>query len=143
MKNSQELAITIKEIAKSKKIAIGQMLRDCDLSINTLSSMQAGGYYPRLEAISKIADYLGCSVDYLLGRSESKQTNADIKDIVDLSREEVMELLAPANQSTVVINIQNKGGENKAFEMDADDFSELMQLVELKKTMMRKNLDDK
>ena len=70
MHNSQELANIIKKTAKSKNIAVGKMLADCGLSINTLSSMQSGGYYPRLEAIAKIADYLDCSVDYLLGRTD-------------------------------------------------------------------------
>ena len=75
MNNSQEVAITIKSYAKSKKITVGKMLSDCELSINTLSSMQSGGYYPRLEAISKIADYLDCSVDYLLGRTDKPEVN--------------------------------------------------------------------
>ena len=75
MHNSQELANCIKDIAKSKKIAIGKMLSNCELSINTLSSMQSGGYYPRLEAIAKIADYLDCSIDYLLGRTDVPEVN--------------------------------------------------------------------
>lgn len=82
MKTSQELANLIKETAKFKHITIGKMLSDCNLSVNTLSSMQSGGYYPRLEAISKIADYLDCSVDYLLGRTDNpniNDTNNNIK----------------------------------------------------------------
>lgn len=75
MNNSQEVANLIKALAKSKKIAIGKMLSDCSLSVNTLSSMQAGGYYPRLEALTKIADYLDCSVDYLLGRTDDPQSH--------------------------------------------------------------------
>lgn len=75
MINSQELANLIKDVAKSKKIAVGRMLSDCELSINTLSSMQSGGYYPRLEAITKIADYLDVSVDYLLGRTDNPEIN--------------------------------------------------------------------
>lgn len=71
MKNSQEVAMIIKETAKSKKITIGKMLSDCGLSINTLSTMQAGGSYPRMETIVKIAEYLDCSVDYLLGRTDN------------------------------------------------------------------------
>ena len=68
MQNSQELANRIKQKAKEKNIAIGKMLQDCQLSVNTLSSRKAGGFYPRLEAICKIADYLDVSVDYLLDR---------------------------------------------------------------------------
>lgn len=70
MNNSQEVAKTIKKLAKQRNVTIGKMLSDCELSVNTLSSMQSGGYYPRAEAICKIADYLNCSVDYLLGRSD-------------------------------------------------------------------------
>lgn len=80
MNNSQEVAKTIKDIAKRNHITIGKMLSDCQLSVNTLSSMQAGGYYPRLEAIAKIADYLDCSVDYLLGRSATPEINQPVKE---------------------------------------------------------------
>ena len=75
MHNSQEVANTIKAYAKNKKIAIGTMLVDCGLSKNTLSSMQSGGYLPRAETLTKIADYLGCSVDYLLGRTDNPEIN--------------------------------------------------------------------
>lgn len=75
MNNSQELAILIKSIAKSKNITIKEMLTNCKLSINTLSSMQSGGYFPRVEALAKIADYLDCSVDYLLGRTDNPNSH--------------------------------------------------------------------
>lgn len=75
MHNSQTVALTIKALAKTKKIAIGQMLSDCDISKNTLSSMQSGGYLPRVENLAKIADYLDCSVDYLLGRTDNPEVN--------------------------------------------------------------------
>ncbi len=32
--------------------------------------MKAGGSYPRIEGIVAIAEQLGCSVDYLLGRTD-------------------------------------------------------------------------
>ncbi|MDE5792423.1 MAG: helix-turn-helix transcriptional regulator [Oscillospiraceae bacterium] len=88
MKNSQEIAITIKQIAKSRKIAIGRMLTDCGLSVNTLSSMQSGGFFPRLEAITKIADYLDCSVDYLLGRTDVPNVNFQKKTAEDSLKQE-------------------------------------------------------
>lgn len=75
MHNSQEVAITIKSHAKNKKISIGKMLSDCSLSKNTLSSMQSGGYLPRVENLVRIADYLDCSVDYLLGRTDKPEVN--------------------------------------------------------------------
>lgn len=64
MNDSQEIAILIKTIAKSKKISINQMLSDCQLSVNTLSSMQAGWYYPMLDAIFKIAEVIGTTAQH-------------------------------------------------------------------------------
>ncbi len=75
MHNSQEVSNTIKNFAKGKKITIGKMLSDCNLSKNTLSSMQSGGYLPRTETLARIADYLDCSVDYLLGRTNNPEVN--------------------------------------------------------------------
>ena len=77
MNNSQEVATTIKTLAKSKKITIGKMLSDCDLSKNALSTMQSGGYLPRTETLAKIADYLDCSVDYLLGRTDNPNSHKE------------------------------------------------------------------
>lgn len=71
MCSSDKVSDRIKKIAKEKNYAIGKMLIECGLSKNTLSSMQSGGYLPRIETIAKIADYLDCSVDYLLGRSDN------------------------------------------------------------------------
>ena len=118
MKNSQELATTIKELAKMRKVTVGKMLSDCELSVNTLSSMQSGGYFPRLEAINKIADYLNCSVDYLLGRTDSPETTSKIstpsdtlksdfiKIFDDLSTEDKIKVLYEALQ------LKNKNNED-------------------------------
>lgn len=75
MYNSQYVADRIKTLAKTKKITVGKMLSDCDLNKNSLSTMQSGGYLPRTEALAKIADYLDCSVDYLLGRTDNPKIN--------------------------------------------------------------------
>lgn len=75
MHNSQEVATTIKKLTKSQNISVGKLLSDCELSKNTLSSMQSGGYLPRIETIARIADYLDCSVDYLLGRTDKPEVN--------------------------------------------------------------------
>lgn len=125
MINSQELANNIKKHAKLKKITIGTMLSDCKLSVNTLSSMQSGGYYPRLEAIARIADYLGCSVDYLLGR-----TNAPVTDDINLTPREHTLLTAyrdhPEMQTAVdrllgidTLNSTNNIGEDIAATLSA------------------------
>lgn len=37
--------------------------------------MQSGGYLPRTETLIKITDYLNCSVDYLLSRTDNPEVN--------------------------------------------------------------------
>lgn len=77
MNNSQIIAATIKNRAKSQGVSIGTMLEKCEMSKNALSSMQSGGFMPRLENICKIADYLNCSVDYLLGRTDNPELSGE------------------------------------------------------------------
>lgn len=72
---SNEIAQRIKLIAKQRKIKIATMLKECHLSKNALSSMSSGGSTPKSENLAKIADYLDCSVDYLLGRTDNPNVN--------------------------------------------------------------------
>ena len=73
MYNSQETANLIKSLANLKGISISKLLLDCELNKNALYTMQSKGYFPRVEAIAKIADYLDVSVDYLLGKTDIPQ----------------------------------------------------------------------
>ncbi len=75
MYESKSIAGRIKSRAKSQKVQINIMLAECGLSKNTLSSMLSGGSTPKSENLAHIADYLDCSVDYLLGRTDNPEIN--------------------------------------------------------------------
>lgn len=75
MFSSSQVAERIKSTARSRGILVKDLLEACELSKNTLSSMKSGGFFPRAESIVSIADYLGCSVDYLLGRTDVPEVN--------------------------------------------------------------------
>ena len=75
MYESDKIANRIKALAKTRGVAIKEMLDACSLSKNTISSMLSGGSTPKSENLAKIADYLGCSVDYLLGRTNNPEVN--------------------------------------------------------------------
>lgn len=66
-----EVVQRIKDIARQKGIKISDMLTVCNLSKNALSSMNSRGSWIQANSLAKIADYLGVSVDYLLGRTEN------------------------------------------------------------------------
>ena len=72
---SANTAERIKLLAKSKNIAIKDMLADCELSKNALSSMLSRGSWLQANNLARIADYLDCSVDYLLGRTDNPDIN--------------------------------------------------------------------
>ena len=75
MNNPHETADVIKSTAKSRKVSISKLLSDCELNKNALYTMQSSGYFPRVEALAKIADYLNVSVDYLLGRTDNPNSH--------------------------------------------------------------------
>ena len=71
----------IKLIAKSKGISVKEMLEACHLNKNTLSSMLSRGSWPQANNLGFIADYLDCSVDYLLGRTDNPEINRGSENI--------------------------------------------------------------
>lgn len=77
MNNYESILVAnkIKELLKLRKISANKMLTDCGMNKNALYTMQSSGYLPRLEAVARIADYLDCSVDYLLGRTDNPEVN--------------------------------------------------------------------
>ena len=70
MYTSQDLAIRIKAIAKEKNTVIKDMLAELSLGSNTMSALYHGKSIA-FDSLAKIADYLDCSVDYLLGRVDT------------------------------------------------------------------------
>lgn len=70
MYNAQITREKIKEICKSQKINIGDMLDTCGLGINAINQINNTKGMASF-SLAKIADYLNCSVDYLLGRIDN------------------------------------------------------------------------
>lgn len=76
MYNSANIAERIKTVAKSKGVPVKKMLEDIGLGYNTMANMRTS--MPKADNLAKIADYLGCSVDYLMGRDdESPDTGSE------------------------------------------------------------------
>lgn len=73
---TQDIADRIKLTAKRKKIKMSELLSYCELNINAVSEFSKG---KQLSCISfaKIADYLDCSTDYLLGRTNVPTINGN------------------------------------------------------------------
>ena len=74
MYNSPEIAERIKKRVKQQGKTMGDMLSSCGLGINTVSKMTKGTDI-LTQNFARIADYLDCSVDYLLGRTDNPEVN--------------------------------------------------------------------
>lgn len=71
---TQEIANKIKSLAKEQQVQLKTMLFDCNLGINSISEFSKGKELSCI-SLAKLADYLGCSVDYLLGRTDNAQAH--------------------------------------------------------------------
>lgn len=74
MYNSIEIAERIRKRTKEQGKSLGEMLLACELGINTISKM-AKGTDILTKNFARIADYLDCSVDYLIGRTDNPDIN--------------------------------------------------------------------
>ena len=71
---TQEIADRIKSRLKLKRVHMKDMLSDLDMGINAVSEFAKGKQMSCI-ALARIADYLDCSVDYLLGRTDNPDIN--------------------------------------------------------------------
>lgn len=67
------VAERINKLLKEKNLQQKDMLMESGLNKNTISSMLSRGSMVKADTLAKIADFLSCSVDYLLGRTENPE----------------------------------------------------------------------
>ena len=72
---SSDVAQRIKNLAKNQNLSMKDILINAGLGSNTMSNMKTS--MPKADSLAKIADQLNCSVDYLLGRTDKKETPAE------------------------------------------------------------------
>ena len=86
----------IETVDFAQNIKLGQMFKDLEISVNTLHNMQKS--CPSVETLSRIAEYLGCSLDELCGHTNKnapdKVRSMIIKRVLALSDKQALALLA-------------------------------------------------
>lgn len=126
---SNNVAERIKFVAKSKNISVKKLLEDIGLGFNTMSNMKSS--MPKADNLAKIADYLDCSTDYLLGRTDNLNShksqaerivtfmnqyifklNTDDFFDADLSNEEIEKIVnAQLNYGWKLVRLEEKEGQ--------------------------------
>lgn len=69
------LSERIKLLCKNRKVTIKSLLENCDMNRNTIYDLEKRSVFPACDKLARIADYLDCSVDYLLGRTDKPEVN--------------------------------------------------------------------
>ena len=97
----------LKKIREKKKITQVRLSIAAEVSQETISAYESGKAFPSVETLIKIADFLGTSTDYLLGKdmiivNDEKEfeivTNHFKQDINDDVINEVIKLLEELNE---------------------------------------------
>lgn len=96
MYNIQTVSERIKIDARQQGIKLKEMLESCGLNVNFISQMsdRTGAF-----ALAKIADYLNCSVDYLLGRTDNPNITSETYNNGDNGIQNVKNGTVNINQS--------------------------------------------
>lgn len=103
----------IKELAKKRGKALGQVEEDLGYGRNTLYKIKNST--PNAERIAEIANYFNVSTDYLLGRTDNPAIASDNKANVNLGPAET-ELVAAFRNQTQNMTEEEKVRFNKAIE---------------------------
>ena len=74
MENAHTAEI-IKARSKERGISVAAMLLECGIHKSLIYDLEKRDRTPSAEVLEKIADYLDCSVDYLLGRTDRPDIN--------------------------------------------------------------------
>lgn len=101
MNQSEKIYNTVRELAKSRKIPLSEIIRECGLGQNFFVHWKKQGTLPRSENLQKIADYLEVSVDYLLGRdkpTDDDELNSYLEEL--RNREEMRMFFSLAKNAT-------------------------------------------
>ena len=62
-------------IVQGKKITVKSLLENCNINRNFMYDLEKKAQAPSADKLEAIADYLDCSVDYLLGRTDNPEVN--------------------------------------------------------------------
>lgn len=125
MYNKQEMIKRIKKLLKEKGITQSRMLSDCGMGKNALMRLMDsdGDKDILLGSFVKIADYLGCSADYLLGRDADISGAFRAEDFDDAVQEQQLEIfgMGAAAESTKRI-VPKRPDDDTIIEISRDDF---------------------
>lgn len=83
----------LKKLRKEKKLSQYEVAEKLGFSRGKLANYEQGSRQPDYETLEKLADFYGCSIDYLLGRSNDPRLTESEQKEVDKRYKEILEIL--------------------------------------------------
>lgn len=120
MYNTQMLAERIKEAAQKKGITVKKALSDCEIGPNTVTKLGHGTDI-LTSTLCKIADYFGCSADYLLGRTDGNAIST--ADETEFRILQLFKQLDRIQQENVITRAELLAEQNEAEYNDKENVS--------------------
>lgn len=115
---SSEIAQRIKLAAKEKGLTIANVLDKVNLGRNTMANLKTS--MPKADNLAKIADYLDCSVDYLLGRTSNSssitmQKKSSPSELTESEQKmiDIFKCLSPMQQGEIIGRAQHMAEQNE------------------------------
>lgn len=101
--NNEQIIHNIKAICRNKNISVTKLLEGAGVRKSLIYDMEKRNAKPSIEILESIADYLDCSVDYLLGRSNQENVSRETYTLSPLEEELIQSFrkLSPESQYTV------------------------------------------
>lgn len=83
----------LKQLRRERDLTLEDLSKTFGTTQATLSRYENDVRQPKLELISQLADYFGVSVDYLSGKEETEDLNAELDQLQHASKEVQAEYL--------------------------------------------------
>jgi transcriptional regulator with XRE-family HTH domain len=90
----EKLGKRIRDAREDRGISQADLAREADIHPTVISQFESGSRQPSPDNLKKLADALSVSIDYLLGREETKGTSVEaiFRHADGLSKDELDEL---------------------------------------------------
>lgn len=73
-------------LRKERKISQGELAKKAGIHTNILGRYERGETTPNIDMVSKLADILGVSIDYLVGKIDVELSENIIKKIITIQK---------------------------------------------------------
>ena len=115
-----DISTKIKDLRLEKNLKQKDVAKELNIATNTLSQFENNKGRPSLEVLSLMADFFGCSIDYLVGR-EDDFGNVTVQNVENatLTKDEqtllkCFDKLGPFEREAILIQIKALAGESKS-----------------------------